>query len=318
MSSLDSLDNVKYSINRFIAPIITIVIGIFLYSKTKIPVEVIQPNPNGEDFIHQVTQEPMFGYAGIFFIIVGVIWVLFILNLLKSFIGVGASIVVTALGVYVLAEDYKIVKEDVDYQNKKAHYFKEIKERLNDVKIAQIEYKNEKGVYTSSFDSLIDFVKNGKTISYVRKGLTPGRPLTTGERAHIYGKRDNRALDNDMSDIEAKNLSLWVDAPDSVKTMLTNYKRDTIYVSVLTTIFENNAYLEAKLKMDLELDFTPDSLRKLPYSGLDFTMLTDSISRGELSLSTLLIQAVHPDFSNDTLSIGDLKDNSLKDNWSLK
>lgn len=318
MSSLDSLDNVKYSINKFIAPIITIVLGIYLFAKSKIAVEVIQPNPNGEDIIHQVTQGSMFGSAGVFFIIVGVVWMLYILNVLKSFVAIGVSIVVTALGVYVLAEDYNIVKEDVDYQNKKAHYFKEIKERLNDVKIAQIEYKNEKGVYTPSFDSLIDFVKNGKTISYVRKGLTPGRPLTRDEAKHIYGKKDNRALDNDMTDIEAKNLSLWLEAPDSVKAVLSNYKRDTVYVSVLKTVFEDNAYLEARAKLDLDYDFSPDSLRKMPFSGLDFTMLTDSISRGELSLSTLLIQAVHPDFANDTLAIGDLKDNSLKDNWSLK
>jgi len=103
MSSLDSLDNVKYSINRFIAPIITIVIGVFLYSKTKIAVEVIQPNPNGEDFIHQVTQEPMFGYAGVFFVIVGVVWVLFLFNVLKSFVGMGVSFLVAALGIYVRA-----------------------------------------------------------------------------------------------------------------------------------------------------------------------------------------------------------------------
>jgi len=318
MSSLDSLDNIKYSINRFIAPIITIVVGIFLYSKTKIPVEVIQPNPNGEDFIHKVTQDPMFGYAGIFFIIVGLVWILFILNILKSYIGFGVSLLVTALGIYVLSEDYKIVKEDVDYQNKKAHYFKEIKERLNDVKIAQIEYKKENKVYTSSFDSLIDFVKNGKTISYVRKGLTPARKLYRYEAKHIYGKKDNRALDNDMNDIEAKNLSVWTEAPDSLIAELNNYKRDTVYVSVLNTVFENNAYLEAKAKLDLDLDFVPDSLRMLPYSGLELSLATDTIARGDLSLSTLLIQAVHPDFLDDTLSIGDLKDNSLKDNWSLK
>jgi len=318
MSSLDSLDNVKYSINRFIAPVITIVIGIYLFLKSKIPVEVIQPNPNGEDFIHKVTQEPMFGYAGLFFILVGVIWVLYILNVLKSFIGVGVSVLVAALGIYVLSQDYKIVKEDIDYQNKKERYFKEIKERLNDVKIAQIEYKKEYGFYTANFDSLIDFVKNGKTISYVRKGLTPARKLYRYEAKHIYGKKDDRALDNDMTDIEAKNLSMWIDAPDTLKAKLNDYKRDTVYVSVLKTVFGATAYLEAKAKLELELEFVPDSLRSLPFSGLNFTMLTDSISRGELSLSTVLIQAVHPDFIEDTLSIGDLKDNSLKDNWSLK
>lgn len=318
MSSLDSLDNVKYSINRFIAPIVTIVIGIFLFSKTKIPVEVIQPNPNGEDFVHSVTQEPLFGYAGLFFIVVGIVWILFLVNILKSYVAVAVSLVVTGLGIYVLSEDYRIVKEDIDYQNKKAHYFKEIKERLNDVKIAQINYKNENNVYASSFDSLIDFVKNGKTISYVRSGLTPGRPLTRDEAKHIYGKRDNRALDNDMTDIEAKNLSLWAEAPDSVKAVLKGYKRDTVYVSVLKTVFEAKTYLENKAKLDFALEFVPDSLRMLPYSGMDFTMLTDSISRGDLNLSTLYIQAIHPDFPEDTLSIGDLKDNSLKDNWSLK
>lgn len=317
MNSLDSLDNVKYSINRFIAPVVTIIIGIYLFLKTVIAVEVIQPNPNGEDFIHQVTQEPMFGYAGLFFIIVGIVWILFVFNKLKSYIGIGVSVLVAALGIIVLVGDYNIIEKDVAEQNKKARYFKEIKERLNDVKIAQIEYKNEKGVYTSSFDSLINFVKNGKTISYVRKGLTPARKMTRDESNHIYGK-DNRALDFDMNDIQAKNLSLWADAPDSVKAEFIGYKRDTVYVSVLKTVFEDHAYLEAKAKMDLELKFVPDSLRKLPFSGLNFVMLTDSISRGELSLSTLLIQAVHPDFSTDTLSIGDLKDNSLKDNWSLK
>jgi len=318
MSSLDSLDNVKYSINRFIAPMITIAVGVYLFLKTVIPVTVIQPNPNGDDFVHEVVQEQMFGYAGIFFIIVGIIWILFLVNVLKSFIGVAVSVIVAGLGIYILSTDYKIVKEDVDLQNKKAHYFKEIKERLKDVKIAQIEYKNEKGEYTSNFDSLIDFIKHGKTISYERKGLTPPRALYRYEAKHIYGRKDNRALDNDMTDIEAKNLSTWTTSPDSLKTELANYQRDTVYVSVLKTVFEDNAYLEARAKLDLDNEFNPDDLRKLPFSDLDLSMQTDSISRGELSMSTLLIQAIHPDFNEDTLRIGDLKDNSLKDNWSLK
>ena len=318
MSSLDSLDNVKYSINRFIGPVITILVGIYLYSKTKIPVDVIQANPNGKDIIHYVTQEPMFGFAGIFFVIVGIIWILFLVNVLKSFVGLAVTLVAFGLGVFVLYKDYSIVMTDVEFQNKKAHYFKEIKEKLKDIKIAQIEYKNENKEYTPSFDSLIDFIKNGKTISYVRKGVTPGRAISKDERTFLYGKRDNRALDNDMTDVEAKALLSMPNKTPELEKDLKGYQRDTVYVSVFETVFKNNGYLEARAKLDLDNEFNPDDLGKMPFSDLQFEMKTDSISRGELSLSTLLIQAIHPEFPTDTLKIGDLEDNSLKDNWSLK
>ena len=45
----------------------------------------------------------------------------------------------------------------------------EVIARLIDIRKAQVEYRNaHQGVYTASFDTLIDFVKTGK-ISFVKK-----------------------------------------------------------------------------------------------------------------------------------------------------
>jgi len=316
MSSLDSLDNAKYSINRFIGPVITIILGIFLYSKSKSVVEVIQKNPYGEDIVHKVTQEPMFGYAGLFFILVGILWFLYIFNVLKSIIGLVVMLGLFAFSAFILYTDYTIVKEDVDFKNKKDRYMREIKGRLNDVKLAEIEYKKEFGRFTPNLDSLTDYIKNGKTISYKRYGQTPARPLSRIEADYLYPKQ-NIALDNDMTDVEAKTLSLWADAPDETKKALEGYVRDTVYVSVLKTVFEADSYKESRNKK-LELDFHPDSLRYIPFSGKEIEIDTASISRGDLVVPTLLIRVIHPDFLEDTLEIGDLNDNSLKDNWSLK
>lgn len=312
MSSLDSLDNVKYSINRFIGPIITIVVGIFLYSKSIIPVEVIQPNPGGEDIVHEVIQDSLFGSAGLFFFIVGIFWLLYIFNILKAIVAVISAVVLTALGIYVLGLASNIVKEDVDYNNKKELYFREMKGRINDIKIAQIEFKRENGVFTDNADSLIYFINNGKTIKYVRNGVTPARKLLREEADFLYPKQ-NIALDNNMTDIEAKGLLNMPTPPADLE----GYVRDTVYVGVLATVFESDAYLESRNKK-LQFDFHPDSLRYIPFSGVEVSLDTASISRGELTVPTLLIQMIHPEFLEDTLKVGDLEDNSLKDNWSLR
>lgn len=312
MSSLDSLDNVKHSINRFIGPVITIILGIYLYSKSKIPVEVVQANPGGEDIVHEVVQDSLFGSAGLFFLIVGVFWLLYTFNVLKAWVAVIAALVLTVLGVYVLGMASTIVKDDVDYNNKKELYFREMKGRINDIKIAQIEFKKENGVYTDNSDSLIYFINNGKTIKYVRSGVTPSRTLTREEADFLY-PRQNVALDNNMTDIEAKGL-LAMETPPAD---LAGYVRDTVYVPVLETVFESNSYLESRNKK-LQFDFHPDSLRLIPFSSEMVRMDTASISRGELVIPTLLIEMIHPEFLEDTLRIGDLEDNSLKDNWSLK
>ncbi|MFK8038600.1 MAG: hypothetical protein AB8B74_09955 [Crocinitomicaceae bacterium] len=310
---MEKLNKLKYESGRFIMPALSIILGIYFYVKSVAPTQVSQFNPNGDPIIHEYTQGNGFKIAALFFIIVGIIWILYVLNVLKSYIGIGIGIVSIALAVWLLNKDYQIIKKDVDYINKKNMIYKEIKSRLNDLKIAQTEYKNEYGVYTNNMDSLIDYIKTGKTIKFVRKGTLPVRVLTREEADFIYGKKARKALDFNITDSEAKALL----SMDPVPADLTEIVRDTVYVPVLESVFNESSYLEQRKKKGITYAFHPDSLRLIPFSVNPVLMDTSSVSRGDLKVPTLLIQMPHGINPLDTLKIGDTTDNSLKDNWSL-
>ncbi len=314
MSTFEKFDDFKYQFGRFIGPVLCMVVGAFLFMKTARVTIVEQFNPNGDPIPHQLMQGSEFRLASLFLIFVGLIWLLYVLNVLKSFVGIGISVVTLGAAAFLLNKDYSIIKEDVDFINRKELIFKEIKGRINDLKIAQGEFKNEFGVYTNNMDSLVDYVKNGKTIKFVRKGTLPTRTLTREEADFIYGRKANKALDNNITDVEAKALLNMPVVPAD----LVGIVRDTVYVPVLKSVFEAEAYLEQRNKKDLMFDFHPDSLRYIPFSGKEVLMDTASVTRGDLRISTLMIQMPHAIDTSFTHTIGDTTDNSLKDNWSLK
>ena len=311
---MDSFNNLKYQFGRFIGPALSIILGIYLYVKSVTPTVVSQFNPNGAPYEHPAyTQGAEFKIAALFFIIVGIIWILYTLNVLKSFLGMAVGLISIGISVWLLFKDYNIVKKDVDYNNKKEMIYSAIKNRLNDLKIAQTEYKSEFGHYTNNIDSLIDYIKNGKTIQYERKGTLPVRKLTRPEADFIYGKRAKKALDFNITDVEAKALLRMNPVPED----LTGIVRDTVYVPVLTSVFKESSYLEQRKKKGISYEFHPDSLRLIPFSNSPVLLDTSSVARGDLKVPTLLIRMPHPINPLDTLKIGDTTDNSLKDSWSL-
>jgi len=318
MSSFETFDNLKYQFGRFIGPVLCIMLGTYLFFKTVIPTAVLQFDPNSDEpYVHSLVQDsPEFRIAALFLILVGIIWVLYIFNVLKSFIGIAVTVLSLGIAVFLAYMDFSIVKKDVDFNSRKEMIFKEIKGRINDVKIAQNEYKNEFGYYTNNFDSLIDYVKNGKTIKYERSGVLPNRPLTREEADLIYGKRANKALDNNITDVEAKILLNKMENPPAD---LIGIVRDTVYVPMMESVFAAPTYLEQRNKKDLKFDFHPDSLRVIPFTnGEEILLDTGSVTRGDMRISTLLIQMPHKIDTSFTHKIGDVNDNSLKDNWSLK
>ena len=314
MSTFEKFDDFKYQFGRFIGPVILIVLGVILLIKTTKVTIVEQFNPNGDPILHELVQSPEFRIASLFLIFVGIIWLLYVLNLLKSFVGIAVSVITLGAALFLLSKDYFIIKKDVDFDNKKEMIFKEIKGRINDIKIAQNEFKNEFGVYTNNMDSLIDYVKNGKTIKFDRKGTLPTRTLTREEADFIYGKKANKALDNNITDVEAKALLQMPVVPSD----LIGIVRDTVYVPVIQSVFQAESYIEQRKKKDLMFDFHPDSLRYIPFSGKEVLIDTASVTRGDLRISTLLIQMPHEIDTAFTHTIGDTTDNSLKDNWSLR
>ena len=114
---------------------------------------------------------------------------------------------------------YTSVEKPLDFEEAKKERYNATIERLKDIRKAEIEYKNVHGKFTGSWDTLINFVKTGE-IPLVRKiGMLTDSMLEAGWT-------EKQALK------EGKII------------------RDTVYVSVLDTIFGKNYNID-------EIKFVP-------------------------------------------------------------
>ena len=146
---------------------------------------------------------------------------------------------------------YGSIMGPINFDNVRKAREKEVIARLIDIRKAQVEFRTtNEGKYTASFDTLIDFIKNGK-LPFVRKeGSLTDAQLEAG----MTEKKAMKLIE------KAKKTGNWKEVE---KEGLMNFKRDTMWVAVLDTIFPKG--------------FNPDSLRYVPYgNGAEFEMVTRS------------------------------------------
>ena len=162
---------------------------------------------------------------------------------MKTVINIVLGLCAAAL-VYVC---YGSIMGPIDFDNTKKAREKEIIARLIDIRKAQVEYRNiNKGVYTASFDTLIDFVKTAKLPFVKKEGALTDAQLEAG----MTEKKAMKIIE------KAKKTGNWKEVE---KEGLMNFKRDTMWVSVLDTIFPKG--------------FNADSLRYVPFgNGKQFEM----------------------------------------------
>ena len=157
------------------------------------------------------------------------------------------NIVLAACAAALVYVCYGSIMGPINFDNTKKARENEIIARLIDIRKAQIEYRNtHQGVYTASFDTLIDFIKTAK-LPFVKKEGT----LTDAQLESGLTEKKAMALIN-----KAKKTGNWKEVE---KQGLMDFKRDTMWVSVLDTIYPKG--------------FNPDSLRYVPFgNGAEFEM----------------------------------------------
>ena len=129
----------------------------------------------------------------------------------------------------------------INFDNTRDAREKEVIARLIDIRKAQVEYRNtHEGKYTASFDTLIDFVKTAKLPFVKKEGALSDEQLEKG-----MTEKKAMALIN-----KAKKTGNWKEVE---KEGLMNFKRDTMWVAVLDTIFPKG--------------FNADSLRYVPFGN---------------------------------------------------
>lgn len=144
---------------------------------------------------------------------------------------------------------YQSIMGPINFDEAKAHRDKQVIARLIDIRKAQLEYRNmNQGKYTASFDTLITFVKTQKIPFVAKEGVLSDAQLENG-----MTEKKAMALIN-----KAKKTGNWKDVE---KEGLMNFKRDTMWVSVMDTIYPRG--------------FNADSLRFVPFGGgAQFEMYT--------------------------------------------
>ena len=156
---------------------------------------------------------------------------------MKTVINIVLAVCAAAL-VYVC---YGSIMGPINFDNTRKAREKEVIARLIDIRKAQVEYRNtHEGKYTASFDTLIDFVKTAKLPFVKKEGALTDAQLEAG----MTEKKAMKLID------KAKKTGNWKEVE---KEGLMNFKRDTMWVSVLDTIYPKG--------------FNADSLRYVPFGN---------------------------------------------------
>lgn len=144
---------------------------------------------------------------------------------------------------------YASIMGPIDFEEQKKVRDRAVIARLIDIRKAQQEYRMlHKQQYTASFDTLIDFVKNAKIPFVAKEGVLSDKQLEDG-----LTERKAMAMIN-----KAKKTGNWTEVK---KNGLENFKRDTMWVAVLDTVFPKG--------------FIADSLRYVPFgNGKQFEIAT--------------------------------------------
>lgn len=234
---------------------------------------------------------------------------------LALFIGLIAGVA----AVIILGISYTSVRETEKYMADYDMCKSLAKQNLEDIRYIQKAFLEKNGRYAANWDELVEFTTTG-TIPFVESvGPVPARKITEAERNYLY--HDNRAIDDDMTEAEAYRLSKWTEGP--LWQDFSNFKRDTIQVSLLKTKFQSRSYKENRSKMGFYA-FSPDSLPIIPFTkGKQWLMETkDSVKVGDVVLPSLRVYGKIPFASikgknNDTeeMFFGSLTTHDLDGSW---
>ena len=185
---------------------------------------------------------------------------------------------------------YASIMGPIDFENAKKQRDAAVIARLIDIRKAQSEYRNlNNQQYTASFDTLIDFVKNQKLPFIYKQGELTDKQLEDG----LTEKKAINIIEKAKKSGNYAEVKKWG---------LENFKRDTLWVAVLDTIFPKG--------------FNADSLRYIPYgNGAQFEMaIKNDTAKSGAPFCLLEVKAPYDIYLNglDKQEIANLKDVQTK------
>ncbi len=133
----------------------------------------------------------------------------------------------------------------IKFEETKASREKVIIQRLIDIRIAEVEYRTQKGVYTDSFPELFNFLKTAKKKTVMKEGSLSDKQLEAG-----------------LTEAAAARIVRKGNRAEIIANGLENFRRDTAYLNMIESIFPEKYTVE-----------TIEQLAEIPFSNKEkFTL----------------------------------------------
>jgi hypothetical protein len=154
---------------------------------------------------------------------------------MKTIIKVLLSISIVLLSYFCIMS----VVTPIRFEQTKTNREKAIVKRLIEIRKVELEFKDQHGRYTASFDTLLNFMKTGKKRIVLKEGALSDKQLEAG-----------------LTEASAVKIVRKGNAKEIAEFGLENFRRDTAYASLLEAIFPTEYTMQ-----------TIDQLAIIPYSN---------------------------------------------------
>ncbi len=176
----------------------------------------------------------------------------------------------------------------IKFEKVRAEREKVVVQSLQNLRIAQIEFKDQKGYFTTDLDSLIDFVKEGKKKVVLKEGVLTDAQLLAGLTEKKAVSVVNRGNKREIAELG-----------------LEGFRRDTTVVPLLEALYDNKLN-EASLEKLKTIPFSEDKT-------YDVDVNNDYVSSNGISIPLCEIRAPYRTFLMDvnrqeTLNLIDLQE----------
>lgn len=176
----------------------------------------------------------------------------------------------------------------IKFEKVRAEREKVVVQSLQNLRIAQIEFKDQKGYFTTDLDSLIDFVKAGKKKVVLKEGVLTDAQLLAGLTEKKAVSVVNRGNKREIAELG-----------------LEGFRRDTTVVPLLEALYDNKLN-EASLEKLKTIPFSEDKT-------YDVDVNNDYVSSNGISIPLCEIRAPYRTFLMDvnrqeTLNLIDLQE----------
>lgn len=114
------------------------------------------------------------------------------------------------------------VSAPIEFERVKNEREKAIIQRLIDIRTISVEFKDQNGYFTQSFDTLVNFVKTGKKRMILKEGTL-----------------NDYQLDQGLTEAKAAAIVRKGNQAEIIANGLQNFRRDTAFVTLFEALFPN-------------------------------------------------------------------------------